>query len=262
MLKRELEDDEKLFYAKIDDKIKLSKTRNKIVYTDFLYETEISKAEKYLKLIKFDKYIFSGGYSESERKALIIYPEKLTEEMAIKNLENIFSIIRIILPNNLKETYLHKDFLGGIMKLGVSRDKIGDIIIDKDGADIVVFKENELYFSENLKLLTRFRKSNIDIVNIKDVKKKQEKFEEKQIIVSSMRLDSIVSELANTSRNKAIELIEIGRVLVNHEEIFKPSKSIKIKDIITIRGKGKFIIDSIIRNTKNDRLVIKVMKYS
>lgn len=46
MLKKELEDDEKLFYAKIDDKIKLSKTRNKIVYTDFLYETEISKAEK------------------------------------------------------------------------------------------------------------------------------------------------------------------------------------------------------------------------
>ena len=151
MLKRELEDDEKLFYAKIDDKIKLSKTRNKIVYTDFLYETEISKAEKYLRLIKFDKYIFSGGYSEAERKALIIYPEKLTEEMAIKNLANIFSIIRIILPNNLKEAYLHKDFLGGIMKLGVSRDKIGDIIIDKDGADIVVFKENELYFSENLK---------------------------------------------------------------------------------------------------------------
>ena len=262
MLKKELEDDEKLFYAKIDDKIKLSKTRNKIVYTDFLYETEISKAEKYLKLIKFDKYIFSGGYSEAERKALIIYPEKLTEEMAIKNLENIFSIIRIILPNNLKETYLHKDFLGGIMKLGVSRDKIGDIIIDKDGADIVVFKENELYFSENLKLLTRFRKSNIDIVNIKNVKKKMMKFEDIQIIISSMRLDSFVSEIAKTSRSKACELIEEGRVLVNHEDVFKASKDIKISDIITIRGKGKYIVDSFIRNTRNDRLVVKVKKYA
>lgn len=262
MLKNEFEEADKLFYAKIEDKIKLSKTRNKIVYTDFLYETEIKKAEKYLKIKKVDTYIFNGGYEEAERKSLIIYPEKLTKEMVIKNLQDIFSIIRITLPNNLKGTYSHKDFLGGIMKLGILREKIGDIVLDKEGADIVVFKENEIYFLENLKLLTRFRKSDIEIIDIKDIKNKELKFEEIQVIVPSMRLDSFTSELSRTSRSKAIELIELGRVLVNHEEVYKSSKGIKINDVITIRGKGKFIIDGVIRNTKSDRLVVKVMKYT
>lgn len=262
MIKKELDDIDKFFYAKIDDKIKLSKTRNKITHTDFLYETEIKKVEKYLKQKRIDTYILSGGYEEAERKSLIFYPEKLTKDIVLCNLNNIFSVIRINIPNILKGKYSHKDFLGGIMKLGVSREKVGDIILDESGADILIFKDNELYFSENLKLLTRFRKADITIQDIKNVKKKMMKFEDIQIIISSMRLDSFVSEIAKTSRSKACELIEEGRVLVNHEDVFKASKDIKISDIITIRGKGKYIVDSFIRNTRNDRLVVKVKKYA
>ena len=54
MIKKELDDIDKFFYAKIDDKIKLSKIRNKITHTDFLYETEIKKVEKYLKQKRID----------------------------------------------------------------------------------------------------------------------------------------------------------------------------------------------------------------
>lgn len=258
----EKDDSEKLLYAKIEDKIKLSKTKNKILYTDFLYETEIVKVQKFLNTKDISNYVFFGGYENAERKALIVYPEKLTEEMVEKNYNNIFSAIRIELPNNIKGTYTHKEFLGGIMKLGIAREKIGDIIIDEDGADIVIFRENENYFLNNLKLLTRFRKSNINIVEIDNLKKKEYNFEKIQVIVSSMRIDNFISELARTSRNKADEMIEYGRVLINHEEIYKSSKLVKENDIITIRGKGKFIVGNIIRNTKNGRSVINIRKYS
>lgn len=261
MFVTENEDNEKLLYAKIEDKIKLSKTRNKIMYTDFLYETEIVKSEKYLKSKKINTYIFFGGYEEAERKSLIIYPEKLNEDMVRDNYNNIFSAIRIELPSNIKGTYSHKEFLGGIMKLGIAREKIGDIIIDKDGADIIIFRENEKYLLENLKLLTRFKKSKLDIIEINNLKRKENKFEDISVIVSSMRIDNFISELARTSRNKADELIEYGRILINHEEVFKSSKIVKENDIITIRGKGKFIVENIIRNTKNGRLVVNVKKY-
>ena len=54
-----------------------------------------------------------------------------------------------------------------------------------------------------------------------------------------MRLDNFVAELVRTSRTKAIEFIEEGRVFLNYEEIYKTSKLIKEKDILTIRGKRK-----------------------
>ena len=192
-------EDEKLMYAKIDDKIKLSKTRNKILNTDFLYEEQIAKVEKYLRSIKHQNYLYFGGYLNASRKVLIIYPEKLTEEIVKKNLNAIFSAIRIELPNELKGTYSHKDFLGGIMKLGIAREKIGDIITVDNGADIIILKENEEYIYENLKLLTRFRKSNISVIDIVDIVVKETEFENFSVIVSSMRIDNFISELATLS---------------------------------------------------------------
>lgn len=261
MMNNENEEDE-LLYAKIEDKIKLSKTRNKILYTDFLNKTEQVKIEKYLKSKAFNNYLFNGLIENSERNLLIVYPEKLNENMVKNNFKNIFSCIRIILPNELKGKYEHRDFLSGLMKLGITREKIGDIIIYESGADIIILKENENYLCENLKTLTRFRKSEITIIPIDLVKEKIEKFEEISIIVSSMRIDNFVSELGKTSRNKAEELIKFGNVFLNYELVEKASKIVKVGDILTIRRKGKFIIEEELRQTKSDKKVMKIKKYA
>lgn len=235
----EEDDNNKLLYSRLDDKIKLSKTKSKILYTDFLNNAQINKVNKYLAKIKFKDYIFFGGFENAERKICIIYPEKFSEDMIEKNYEKIFSVIRINLPNENKGKYTHKEYLGGMMKLGIDRRKVGDIIVDDIGADIVIFKENENYFLNELKSLIRFRKSIIELISIKDIREKIENFDEFSVIVSSMRLDNFVAELVRTSRVKATEFIEEGRVLVNYEEIYKASKAIKEKDILTIRGKRK-----------------------
>ena len=41
----------------------------------------------------------------------------------------------------------------------------------------------------------------------------------------------------------------------------KPNKKIIINDIITIRGKGKFIFDGIEKETKSERLLLNIRKY-
>ena len=103
----------------------------------------------------------------------------------------------------------------------------------------------------SLNQLTRFKKSKIEVIEIDKLREKEDKFENKSIIVSSMRIDNIVSELTNCSRNKAEELIENERVLINYEIINKNSKIVINGDIVTVRGKGKFIIIEVIRKTKN-----------
>lgn len=95
-----------------------------------------------------------------------------------------------------------------------------------------------------------------------DIREKKEKFEEQTIIVSSMRVDNFVSELVGCSRSKSEELIDNERVYINYELVTKNSKVVNIGDIVNIRGKGKFIIDGLVRNTKNDRNVIKIRKFA
>lgn len=249
----------KLLIAKLIDKYEFAKTKNKITYTDFLNISEISVVKNVLKEEKINNYIIFGGREESDRSLLIFYPEKFSEEMVEKNFDKIFEVIRINLPNNI--SYEHREFLSGIMKLGIIREKFGDIIVTDYGADIIVLSEISKILANDLKTLTRFRKSEITICSINDLAKVENEFEDLNIIVSSIRLDNFVAELAKCSRNNSEEIINEGRVFVNSINEFKHSKKINVNDIITIRGKGKFIFENIGKQTKSGRITINIKKY-
>lgn len=257
--KYEKNDEDKLLIAKIVDKQRFCETKNKITYSDFLNQREKTLINKNISL----KNCFFYGVSENaDREILVFYPEKINEDMARKNLKDIIAIIRITLPNDMKGEYEHKNYLSALIKIGLEREKIGDILAYNDGADIIAFNVNKEYIIQSLAELTRFRKSKIEAINIEDVRRKEERFEKSTIIVSSMRIDAIVSELARCSRSKADELIENERVYINYEDVLKTSKTVVIGDVVTIRGKGKFIIDGLVRNTRGEKFVLEISKYA
>ena len=259
-MQKKYDEENKLLIAKVNDKYEFCKSKNKITYTDFLNISEISVIKKFLKENKVSNYIFYGGRENSDRSILIFYPEKFsTREILEKNLEKILEVIKIKLPNNIK--YEHGEILSGIMKLGIKREKFGDIIITDYGADIISLSEVSKYLQEGLKDLTRFRKSEIIVENIKSLTKIKNEFEDINIIVSSIRLDNFVSELAKCSRSMAEEIINSGKVFLNSVNEFKISKKIEINDIITIRGKGKFIFNGIEKETRSGRLLLNIKKY-
>ena len=249
-----------MLVSKLIDKIEQVIKTNKIAYTDFLnlYEKNIA-----LKILQKENinYIFYGGYEGAEREICVIYPKKFNNEIAINNSKKEIKIIRILLPNMLKGKYMHKDYLGGLMKLGIKREKIGDIIVIDDGADILAKNEMITYIENEIKNLTRFSKSKITIEDIEELNIVEKEMKEFEIIVSSLRLDCIISELANTSRSKANEVIKELRVFINYENEENNSRLLKEGDILTIRGKGKFIIDAIIGYTKKNRIILKILQY-
>ena len=208
-----------------------------------------------------NNYIFYGGFDEAERKIFVIYPEKFNIDVVRKNLSNIIQIIRIELPDDLKGKYTHRDYLGAVIKLGIKREKIGDIIVDKSGADIIVDKDITKFLVENLGSLTRFSKSTITIEDINNLRYVEVRKEELEIIVSSLRLDNVISELARCSRNKALDIINMERVFINFQNETKKTKQIKPGDMITIRGKGRFYIKELLGNTRSGRTIIKVEKF-
>lgn len=261
ILKKYSKDEDRLLIAKVLDKIQFAESKNKITNTDFLDMYQKTLIQKLLNSIRYKNYYFFGGNDDVERTVAIFYPDKFNKEISEKNHNNIMRIIEIILPNELQGSYTHRDYLGGLMKLGIKREKIGDIIVSSEGADIIVLNEKIDFLINNITSLTRFSKSTIQTKKIEELKKQEIHTEELQIIVSSLRLDNIVSELAKTSRTKAEEIINEQRVFVNFENALKTSKTIKEKDIITIRGRGRFKIVETIGNTKKGRYILKVEKY-
>lgn len=259
-LKKEVD---KLLISKIEDKIKFCESRNKIENSDFLDESQKQILEKYLRMQKYKNYLFYGGIEEAERNLLVFFPNKLEE--TIKNnqfdFNVILDVIRIELTNEMYGKYSHRNYLGALMKLGIKREKIGDIIVEESGADIIICKEVTKFLLNSLSELTRFSKSKISQISLQELRKKVIYKEEFTITIPSMRLDNVISELAKCSRNKAAELIFQERVFVNYELITKLSKEVKENSIITIRGNGKFEIREIIGNTRKNRIVLNVAKW-
>lgn len=250
----------KLLEAKIQDKYKFAISKNKITNTDFLNMSEKAEAEKFLKENHIKNYAFFGGNGEeSDRNILLFYPEKFTIEMVQKNYDKILSGIRIKLPKELQ--YEHRIYLSGIMKLGIKREKIGDILVREDGAEIIALNEVVDFLVNNLSELTRFKSAKFDIISIGDIQQKEKEFENLSIIVSSMRLDNFVSELAKCSRSKALEIIEQQRVYLNYDVETKFSKKVNLGDVLNIRGKGKFIVSEIDRKTRTEKWVINIKKF-
>ena len=249
ILERYKKVEDKLLISKFFDKLDLCEKTNKIETTDFLNELEQNVIKKIVNLAQINNCLLFGGFKEADRKIAIIYPDKMSEIVDNGNFkyDTIFSVFRIKIPEINVESFNHSVYLGGFIKLGIKREKIGDIIVLSDGADVIVKKETEKFLYSNLRSLTRFRDAEISNISLCELEPIEKKFEEMKLITSSLRLDNIVSELAKTSRNKANEIIEQERVFVNYEQESKNTKLIKEKDIVTIRGKGKFIIDEVVR---------------
>lgn len=250
---------DKLLLSKIIDKIKFSK--NRITNSEFLNEYQISIVERELRRTGVTNYFFEGGYENSESKILIAYPEVLGEDIAKENIKNILKAIKIELPNEICEKLQHRDYLGTVMSFGLVRERIGDIIVHEDSAYIIVLEENATYLKSSFEYEKRFKKAKISIIDVHEIKTKPIEFEEIIISINSIRLDSIISEIIKTSRRIAQEFLEEEKVSINYVVETKPTKAIKEKDILIIRGKGKFIVDEFIGQNKKGKELIKIQKY-
>lgn len=147
------------------------------------------------------------------------------------------------------------------MKLGIKREKIGDILVDQEGADIIICNEMLKFVQNHLKELTRFQKAKMEEITLEEIRKVEIQKEMLTLTIPSMRLDVIVSELIHCSRSRANEIIMQERVFINSELITKYAKEVQSEDFITIRGKGKFQIKENIGNTRKGNLLVKVEKW-
>ena len=168
--------------------------------------------------------------------------------------ENPFPMKLIKIQNTSKFSNLtHRDFLGGILSLGIERNKIGDLLVDKNICYVPVYEEIEKFIINNIDKISRVVCS-AEVIETFELLPKVN-FKEEIILVSSLRIDGVVSRITNVSRSKSTAMIEQGQVLINYVKIKDKSYELKGKEKITIRG---FYIG----NSKSGRIKITIKKYT
>lgn len=153
----------------------------------------------------------------------------------------------------------HSQVLGSLMGLGISRDCIGDIIVSKN-IYIIVISEMSTFVINNLNKIDKasinIQKVDANIIETINV----DKYVSENIIISSMRLDVIVSSITNLSREKVKEFINLKNVKVNGIITTSIDYITKTDDLISIRKFGRTVIKEIVKKTKKDRIVLHVLR--
>lgn len=247
--------EEKQFLKRLDDLLDRTEQRYQEEVTDFLEPRLQMVADEYLCSIRFSRYLFCGGFDGAERKRLVLFPaySEPSCEMAGIRLFRFEGRLDYVSVN-------HRDFLGAVMGMGLRREKFGDLLVTENG--FVLFVEEELagYLLQN--------ELRVKHVPMKAVELEPAEFEppeqamkELHIMVASMRLDTILAHGLNLSRTKAMELIQGGRVRVNHSEVADNDYLCQQGDIISCRGKGRLQVGEQSGETRKGKIRVCLMKY-
>jgi RNA-binding protein YlmH len=144
---------------------------------------------------------------------------------------------------------------------------LGDIVIDQGtdkaskAGDAYVFVAEHMadYIVDNL---MNVKHTAVDVAIVEELPEGLGAVkEEKQLVISSNRLDAIIARVFGMSREAAAELISDGRIFINGRSFLKKEKSLTEGDRVSVRGYGKFIFVSENGKTKKDRLMITVEIY-
>ncbi|MEG0378046.1 MAG: YlmH/Sll1252 family protein [Eubacterium sp.] len=220
-------------------------------FFDFYDEAMQVKMEHLLKKSGVP-YLFWGGVPEAGRRMLCIYPEFIDPD-TLK-----WPMLAVSFP---KEFPLdHRNVLGELMHMGITRECIGDINVSDDRVQVIFIERLRDFMMINfVKVKGRTIKPKIlepDAFECFDVK-----FKEMDLVVASDRLDGIINKIWGFSRQDSITYIKQRRVRVNYEEVNKNDYRVKAGDIIALRGKGKAVVVSIGGLTKKGNLRLEVNKY-
>lgn len=190
-----------------------------------------------------------GVFEESERRVLIF------------NSKENFGVDLVKIENKNKFISLaHKDYLGGVLSLGIKREKLGDFILKDNICYFPCKEEISEYLLNNIKTIGN-SKVKVSLIHKEAIKLISIDYDDIIIEVPSLRLDSIVSGITRLSRSDGVNLIKKGSVLYNYSEAVDKSRTINLNSVITIRGYGKYKIADEIGKTKKGNIKIYIKKY-
>lgn len=249
---------DELTIARIEDKIDQCRDGWYVTSTGFLDSHEQALVRSAVMHAAGVRTLMHGGYDGAERRMLVCIPAELplSDEEATAELISVLRVKKPPISRNLS----HRDYLGSILGLGIERRLIGDILVRDDGADILILPEAADFLLREYHQAGR-TEVKTEEVPVRDVIIPEMRCEMIRDTVSSVRLDSVISSAFRISRSSAAEAIRKGLVSLDHAECLKTDIKVEEGAILTLKGKGKAVLEEIGSESKKKRIWIRIKRY-
>lgn len=209
--------------------------------TYFLDPRELQEVKSKLKKNEYQIYF---PYKDSEKN--IIYKKNVPEVL-------LYEI-------KTKVPLRHQDILGTIFSLNISHELFGDILLIDGRYFIYILPLVRNYFESNF-LMVKNSFIELELLDIDYLKDFERSYERLELIVSSERIDTVISSICHTGRSNISEKIKKKEIMLNYDFLNNSSYKLKIGDIFSIKKIGKFKYNGILKNTKSNHLIVEILKY-
>jgi len=229
----------------MENKIFITNQVEKVVrgeYTDFLDPNEEHQVTSILNKMHISYNIFKL-FNEAEKTIIYSFLEPNITLFEIKS-DNLLN---------------HKDILGALFSHNIKISKYGDIVI-KDKYYLPVIDSIKPYMIANFNMIGNnyIKLNEVDIDTIKDF---HYDFVPVEILVSSLRIDNIVSTITGSSRSNIDEYFKDKYVFINYLPVTKKTTLLKENDILGIRRNGKYRFNKILKVTSKGKYILEFYKY-
>ena len=255
-----------LLYARLDD-LAARSARGEVAISPFFSPREQYFAKLYLARRGVNAIAFGGGYG-AERCRLYLLPDYMeAEEETLLDALSAFGfeseISALFIQGSGYRTLSHRDFLGSLLGLGLSRSVLGDILVEEQ-KDAVIFCESGIlpFLEAHLERIgndkVRISRPTEEKLATLSIKPRTTELSD---TVASARLDCVVAALCRLSRERARECVLSELVELNFEVEDRPDRTVEAPAMLSVRGVGRFRILSLSDLTKKGRLRLRAEKY-
>ena len=206
---------------------------------------------------------FSGGFEEADRQMLFFVPSYMTEEELVAEIasgEGAFTCIRIAAVRaGFTEPPTHRDYLGSLMNLGITREQVGDILCSDEEAYVFAIREIAPFICREL---IRVRNVSVEAVEVPPTECcLGTRTEAGTGSSASERIDSLAALVFKLSRSQAQRLVEQEKVFSDGRVITSSSYCPRPGERISVRGFGKFRYLGTKGQTRKGRLIVAFERY-
>ena len=188
----------------------------------------------------------------------LFLPDWQEEEDAVNDPEGPLSAIQARFSP--EASLSHRDILGSLMGLGITREKLGDILVEEGCAQLLLLRETVPILLSQWESAGRW-KLKLEEIPLSELRVKPPQIKTIRDTVATLRLDAVCASGFSTSRAKAGELISAGRVSLNHRECAKADRAVAQGDVIACRGLGKCVVKEVLGQSKKGRTMIVIERY-
>ena len=240
---------EEVFVKKVLDYLDQVQYKQRLILTQFLDPYHQSIVKSVIGHQDEVQVLENGGFIHSESQRIIIAP--YFYEIEKEDFEIV--VCKIIYAKNF-EKLTHRDILGALMSLGIKRELFGDIVEKDKDFYLAVDRPIYEYLKDHLSMIKR---SKVKFVEWDEEIEVKNDYLVKSFIVSSFRLDKIISSFYKISRQKAAEFIRAGHVKVNHKPVEQINYLCNNKDIISFKKHGRVMFVDCNKQTRSDNYVVE-----